>query len=41
MGAARQALASAWATTGTPAHYEADSEPVAHYEELRDRTERW
>ena len=51
MGAARQAawvlsgqaLPPAWATTGTPKHYEAnpDTDTDARYEELRDKTERW
>lgn len=51
MGAARQAawvlsgqaLPPAWATQGTPKHYEADpdTDTVARYEELRDKTEGW
>lgn len=51
MGAARQAawvlsgqaLPPAWATQGTPKHYEAqpDTDTVARYEELRDLTEGW
>ena len=50
MGAARQAawalsgqaLPPAWATQGTPKHYEAqpDTDTVARYEELRDKMER-
>ena len=51
MGAARQAawvlsgqtLPPAWATQGTPKHYEADpdTDTVARYEELRDKAEGW
>ncbi|MGS2664740.1 FGGY-family carbohydrate kinase [Corynebacterium glucuronolyticum] len=39
----QQALPPAWATQGTPKHYKADpdADTVAHYEELRDKAERW